>query len=157
MLNNRYGADKLGYVMVIFAIILIVIAMFISPGKIIRIILLVPAGAVLCYATFRVFSKNIKRRTLELRAMELVIYKIKTVFMRRVDDANEFDNDVPPEPDEQSNEQEAEDEEQELTLKSSEFKYFKCPKCKKPLKVPAGKGYVLVMCPTCSHKFKKHT
>ena len=36
------------------------------------------------------------------------------------------------------------------------FKFFKCPKCKKTLRVPRGKGRLQVTCPKCGEKcFKK--
>ncbi len=34
---------------------------------------------------------------------------------------------------------------------------FKCPKCKQPLRVPRGKGKILITCQNCGHKFQKKT
>ncbi len=36
-------------------------------------------------------------------------------------------------------------------------KVYKCPKCKKPLRVPRGKGKILITCQNCGHKFQKKT
>jgi ribosomal protein L37AE/L43A len=36
-------------------------------------------------------------------------------------------------------------------------KIFKCPKCKQALRVPRGKGKILITCQSCGHKFEKKT
>ena len=38
-----------------------------------------------------------------------------------------------------------------------EHKVYKCPKCKQPLRVPRGKGKILITCRSCGHKFEKKT
>ena len=35
--------------------------------------------------------------------------------------------------------------------------YFKCPECKKELRVPRGKGKIKITCPHCGHQFIKKT
>lgn len=37
------------------------------------------------------------------------------------------------------------------------YKYFKCAKCKRSMRVPRGKGTVMVTCPSCGEKVKKKT
>lgn len=37
------------------------------------------------------------------------------------------------------------------------YKYYKCPKCKQQLRVPKGKGQVVITCPKCKTKFEKYT
>ena len=39
----------------------------------------------------------------------------------------------------------------------STHRVFKCPKCKQPLRVPKGKGKILITCQNCGHKFQKKT
>lgn len=34
---------------------------------------------------------------------------------------------------------------------------FKCPSCKQALRVPRGKGKILITCQNCGHKFQKKT
>ncbi len=36
-------------------------------------------------------------------------------------------------------------------------KVYKCPKCKQALRVPRGKGKILITCQSCGHKFQKKT
>ncbi len=38
---------------------------------------------------------------------------------------------------------------------SKVYKYFKCPKCKTKMRVPKGKGTIMVTCPGCGNKMKK--
>ena len=37
------------------------------------------------------------------------------------------------------------------------YKYFKCKSCKRSMRVPRGKGTVIVTCPGCGTKFRKKT
>lgn len=36
-------------------------------------------------------------------------------------------------------------------------KYFKCPNCKRKLRLPKGKGKIIITCPKCKEKFEKRT
>lgn len=38
-----------------------------------------------------------------------------------------------------------------------EYRYFKCPGCKKTLKVPRGKGEITITCPVCKTRLTKRT
>ncbi len=38
-------------------------------------------------------------------------------------------------------------------LKDREHKYFSCPKCRQPVRVPKGKGKISITCPKCREKF----
>lgn len=42
-------------------------------------------------------------------------------------------------------------------LKDKDHKYFKCPKCKRVLRVPKNRGKIEISCPHCQTKFKKRT
>ncbi len=37
------------------------------------------------------------------------------------------------------------------------YRYFKCPTCKSELRVPIGKGRIVITCPKCSSKFEKRS
>ena len=41
--------------------------------------------------------------------------------------------------------------------KDKEHRYFICPKCRQPVRVPKGKGKISITCPKCSEKFIKKT
>lgn len=36
-------------------------------------------------------------------------------------------------------------------------RYFKCPACKQTLRVPKGKGKIVITCPKCKHSLHKHS
>ena len=38
-------------------------------------------------------------------------------------------------------------------LKDREHKYFECPRCRQPVRVPRGKGKISITCPKCREKF----
>ena len=41
--------------------------------------------------------------------------------------------------------------------KMKEYRYFKCPYCRSELRVPRGKGAIVVTCPKCRHTFDKRS
>ncbi len=38
-------------------------------------------------------------------------------------------------------------------IKDRDHKYFDCPRCKQPVRVPKGKGKISITCPKCKEKF----
>ncbi len=38
-------------------------------------------------------------------------------------------------------------------IKDRQHKYFSCPRCKQPVRVPRGKGKIAIKCPKCGEKF----
>ena len=42
-------------------------------------------------------------------------------------------------------------------IKDRQHKYFTCPKCRQPVRVPRGKGKISISCPRCKEKFIRKT
>ena len=42
-------------------------------------------------------------------------------------------------------------------VKDRDHKYFDCPRCHQPVRVPRGKGKIAITCPKCKEKFIKKT
>ena len=42
-------------------------------------------------------------------------------------------------------------------FKDKEHRYFDCPRCRQPVRVPRGKGNIAITCPKCKEKFVKKT
>lgn len=42
-------------------------------------------------------------------------------------------------------------------IKDREHKYFDCPRCRQPVRVPRGKGKIAITCPKCKEKFIRKT
>ena len=38
-------------------------------------------------------------------------------------------------------------------IKDREHRYFNCPKCRQPVRVPRGKGKIAISCPKCRERF----
>ena len=42
-------------------------------------------------------------------------------------------------------------------IKDREHRYYDCPRCHQPVRVPRGKGKIAIQCPKCKEKFIKKT
>lgn len=42
-------------------------------------------------------------------------------------------------------------------VKDRQHRYFDCPRCRQPVRVPRGKGKIAITCPKCKEKFIKKT
>ena len=42
-------------------------------------------------------------------------------------------------------------------LKDKEHRYYDCPRCRQPVRVPRGKGKIAITCPRCKETFIKKT
>ncbi len=42
-------------------------------------------------------------------------------------------------------------------IKDREHRYYTCPKCRQPVRVPRGKGKISIRCPKCGERFTKKT
>ena len=42
-------------------------------------------------------------------------------------------------------------------VKDKDHRYFDCPRCRQPVRVPKGKGKIAITCPKCREKFIKKT
>ena len=40
-------------------------------------------------------------------------------------------------------------------IRDREHKYFDCPRCRQPVRVPRGKGKIAITCPKCKEKFTR--
>ncbi|MDO5755121.1 MAG: hypothetical protein Q4P28_02690 [Tissierellia bacterium] len=84
---------------------------------------------VLYFGIFRVFSKNTTKR-----------YGERLKYLNATEPLRKFFR------------------QQSLKIKNkSKYKYLKCPKCSKKMKVPKGKGKIKITCPYCKENFIKKT
>ena len=40
-------------------------------------------------------------------------------------------------------------------IKDRDHRYFDCPKCRQPVRVPRGKGKIMITCPKCKERFQR--
>lgn len=120
MMMGRYGGDQLSMALVILSFALNFIPWF--PFRILSL-------AILAVAAWRMFSKNIYKRSAENQVFLKVWYPVKNFFVklfkRRPD--------------------------------AKTHKYVKCPKCHTTTRVPKNKGKIRITCPNCGEKYIKKT
>ena len=121
---GRYGMDQLSRNLSLICLVLLIVTMFVR-NNIIYMIALV--GIV--YTYFRVFSRNISRRSEEnekyLRFHYKVVGKLNKIKFRIMD--------------------------------SKTHRIFRCPSCSQKIRVPRGKGKISIKCPKCRIDFIKKT
>ena len=42
-------------------------------------------------------------------------------------------------------------------FRDREYRYFSCPRCRQRVRVPRGKGKIIIRCPSCGERFQKRT
>ena len=121
---GRYGMDQLSRNLSLICLVLLIVTMFVRNNVIYMIALV---GIV--YTYFRVFSRNISRRSEEnekyLKFHYKVVGKLNKIKFRITD--------------------------------SKTHRIFRCPSCSQKIRVPRGKGKISIKCPKCSIEFIKKT
>ncbi len=131
--SRRYGADELSVVLIIIGIFLL-LAYPIFTTYYIQWIFIALGVLSLSYALYRSFSTNIAKRRYENDAF-IDFFK------------------------EKNKEEKEERKEKKAKRKEDEkvYAYFFCPKCRKELRVPRGKGKIRIKCPHCAQEFIRKT
>ena len=123
-----YGRNGVDGLGIAILVLNFIVRMF-SPFSIFFYLL---SGALLVLFIYRVFSKNLYQRRKENNFFMKYFYKVSNYFKSATSLARE------------------------RAIVKKTHKIYLCPKCKKRLKVPKGKGKIEISCP-CSHKFYKRT
>ena len=123
LMYGRNGSDQLGRAAIVAAQVLDVESMFLIRNRhlqLVGILLYWVAMALLLYAIFRAFSKNLYKRREENSKFLQWTWKVKNG--RSAAKARHAD---------------------------TAHKYFTCKNCKTICRVPVGKGKVIITCPKC--------
>lgn len=92
-------------------------------------ILSVLAWALLLYTYFRLFSKNHAARYAENQRYLDATAKIRYWF----------------------------DQQKKLSAERKYHHIYVCPKCRQKIRIPKGKGKIMVRCPKCHHEFQRRS
>lgn len=119
-MQGRNGVDQLSQFLNIVVIILLVIAIFTKSV----IIDWLPMG-LLIYMYFRIFSKNIPKRSMENQKFCNMRYDLAI----------------------KKNNWKKEWEQRKI------YRFYRCPMCKQKVRVPKGRGKICITCPKCRQEF----
>lgn len=135
--SGHYGADELSVTLIVTGI-LSLLAYPIFTADYLRLIFIALGAVLIVIAIFRSLSTNIAKRRYENDSF-LSFFK------------------------ESSKEEKKRMKEEEKAKKAKRkedekvYAYFHCPKCRKELRVPRGKGKIRIKCPNCSEEFIRKT
>lgn len=119
---GRNGVDSLGKFVLVISIIVMLLA-----GWTDSLILSYLSWIGIIYLYFRMFSRNIYKRSSENQWYLNKTYKIRTFFYRQ----------------------------KNLLLQRKTHHIYKCPTCRQKIRVPRGKGQIEIRCPKCNTRFIK--
>lgn len=124
---GRNGVDLFSRFLTYFALVLVILQLIIrgAVGKVLWYL----AIAVLIYAYFRIFSKNLSKR----REENAKYYQCRTKVINGFRDWKD------------------------RRRQSRDYKFFRCPSCRAMLRVPRGKGKIRVTCRKCGTAFERKT
>ena len=119
---GRYGNDPLNQVLMIAALVLMFASIFWMP-------LYVVALALMVWALFRMFSRNVGKRQVEYAAFSRLRGRVANFFKSA----------------------------RNRLFGTKTHRYYSCPGCKQQVRVPRGKGQIDIHCPKCGASFRKRT
>ncbi len=120
-MSGRQGPDDLAVFCVDVAAIVVIINLFLNNR-----VLLTIAIVLIVYALFRMFSKNLYKRSQE-----------NASFLKALGPARPWFQNP-----------------KEAWAEHKAYKHAKCPQCKQRVRVPRNKGTLRVTCPKCHEKFE---
>ena len=119
---GRYGGDDLNQFLCIASLAFLVVAM------ISHVRLLYYAGlALLLYSYYRMFSRNISKRTAENYRFYTFKENLASGWRSK----------------------------RSQWASRKQYRYYTCPQCKQKLRVPRGRGRIQISCPRCGTQFIK--
>lgn len=126
---RRYMAGRYGLDQLSIALFILT-ALFSLLAGILRLPVLAYIGDVpLLVVIFRTLSRNIEKRRMENYKFSMLINPVYSWLLKT----------------------------RKRITDSKTHKYFRCPKCRSELRVPKGKGRIVVTCPKCREEFTEKT
>lgn len=123
---GRYGMDQLNKFLFIFAFVLIVLSSFMKNSTLLGMLLYLLGLVAWAYELYRLMSKDYYRRKSENERYLKASNKYRHQLMVIY-----------------------------YNLKDRNNSYFVCPECTKIVRVPKGKGSIIIHCPNCNCSFDR--
>ena len=121
---GRYGMDSFGKFTIIAGLVTMILA-----GWNDSLLLSLVSWTCIVYSYFRMFSKNIYKRSSENQWCLNKTYKLRQAFYKQ----------------------------KNLMLQRKTHHIYKCPTCRQKIRIPRGKGRIEIRCPKCSSTFIKNS
>ena len=121
-MSGRYGVDYLGRFTIIAGLIALLLAGW-TRSSLLNLL----AWMLIIYSYYRMFSRNIYKRTQENQWYLNKTYKIRCFFARQ----------------------------KNMLTQRKTHHIYKCPTCKQKIRIPRGKGKIEIRCPKCNTTFIK--
>ena len=122
---GRNGSDALGFASLILSMILSLVGRIFGL-EIVWLLSILP----LIYTFFRMMSRNVYARR---RENEKFMQFVGPPLRKTADAIRNWN----------------------IRRKDTAHRYFKCPRCKQRVRVPAGRGKIRIICPKCRNEFIK--
>lgn len=166
MFQGRNGSDQLSVFLVAIALVLVIIYPFFTI-KYVQALLCIAALTLCGFSLFRMLSTNTAKRRKENDTFLSFFKRKKThngaedVNYREAYSSYNKEDAKRAKKEEKLRKEAAKKEEKakKAARKESEktHSYFNCPKCNTELRVPKGKGKIMITCPKCGEKFIEKT
>ncbi len=125
-MEGRYGTDDLSKVLLGACLVCLVLNIFIGFS-----LLYILALVLLVWCYYRMFSRNIAKRSAENDKYHELLDSFTGLFRRGGRSSN--------------------------ASSSRDYHIYKCPSCGQKIRVPRGKGKILITCPKCHNEFQKRS
>ncbi len=127
-MQGRYGVDQLSNFLIGLAVFVALLGMFVR----------IPALSIICWVLIilgyvRIFSKNVSKRYAENQKFLNKTFGIRNWFAKLKYRMKYGKQTADP------------------------FYIYKCKKCGQKIRIPKGKGKIMVTCPKCKNQFKKYS
>lgn len=137
LMRGRYGFDKLGRFLLLAGLFCELAAILLRQGWL--VLPLQTLGFVLMVLTLmRMFSRNTLARAAEARRFQVMSQRWAKRWQRLRKGWPRFFNG-------------------EYLRERRQYKFLRCPRCAARLRVPRGKGHIIISCPRCAHKIDSHS
>lgn len=120
---GRYGMDRLNQILMGFAFLCLIFSILGSG------ICYIFATVAMVYAYFRMFSRNVRQRSLENNWYLKQEMKLKGFLEKR----------------------------KRALEQHKKYHIYKCPNCKQKIRIPRGRGKIAISCKKCGNEFIKRS